>query len=548
MDKSSGDEIWKDSFDKLLEPRPQLCKLNIIKESVRYSYNIDTSVENSSHSIKGCSPKSCNQSVSISTPNYKRFGKELFNCGLSPINRVQLDGFGDITEKFNADQDAGLIVPPKNQIDKSYKLTFYRSKQRFSNQTNKVACASNQSNKIVGAVLKPGKWRKSLNIFRQTQISALNESKKLENRNSVCQDRKSIFLNGFNKQKVICQQDFLKYCNQVKPLKFNAAYAQHKMLKTYKIGEGAYGEVFRYTPNRKGCKNDLVLKIIPIEGSIEVNGEKQKKFGQIWPEIIITKKLSSTQGFASIEKVSTVNGKYPQHFVKLWERYDDEKGSENDHPGLFEENQLFVVLELHFAGSDMSNVIFFNSEQSYYALQQIILTLAVGEEDYQFEHRDLHWGNILIKSTTKKHICFKFNNTDLIVDSKGVNITIIDYTLSRITIDECCYFNDLSNDEELFQASGDYQYDIYRMMRNELKNNWSLFSPKANILWLSYIIAKLMDSVKYKSINSKVHRLHFNNLKELQSIILLFESGAHCARHMFNLREANKEHSFPYEV
>jgi len=95
--------------------------------------------------------------------------------------------------------------------------------------------------------------------------------------------------------------------------------------------------------------------------------------------------------------------------------------------------------------------------------------LAVGEEDYQFEHRDLHWGNILIKSTTKKHICFKFNNTDLIVDSKGVNITIIDYTLSRITIDECCYFNDLSNDEELFQASGDYQFDIYRMMRNELK-------------------------------------------------------------------------------
>ncbi|XP_070855208.1 serine/threonine-protein kinase haspin homolog isoform X5 [Drosophila suzukii] len=469
MDKSSGDEIWEDSFDKLLDPRPQQSNLNIIKKNVRLSYNIDTSVENSSHSIKGCSPKSCNRSVSISTPNYNHLGKDLFNCGLSPINRLQLDGFEDTTEKCNADKDAepntkkrGLIVPSKNQID-----TF----SKFSNQTNKVACASNQSNKIVGVVLKPGKWRKSLNIFRQTQISVLNESKKLESRNSVCQDRKSIFLNGLNKQNVISQQDFYKYCNQGKPLKFNAAYSQYKMLKTHKIGEGAYGEVFRYTPNRKGCKNDLVLKIIPIEGSIEVNGEKQKNFSQIWPEIIITKKLSSIQGFANIEKVSTVKGKYPQHFVKLWKRYDDEKGSENDHPGLFGENQLFVVLELHFAGSDMSNVIFLNSEQSFYALQQIILTLAVGEEDYQFEHRDLHWGNILIKSTTKKHICFKFNNTDLIVDSKGVNITIIDYTLSRITIDECCYFNDLSNDEELFQASGDYQFDIYRMMRNELKNS-----------------------------------------------------------------------------
>ncbi|XP_070855217.1 serine/threonine-protein kinase haspin homolog isoform X12 [Drosophila suzukii] len=85
MDKSSGDEIWEDSFDKLLDPRPQQSNLNIIKKNVRLSYNIDTSVENSSHSIKG---------------------KDLFNCGLSPINRLQLDGFEDTTEKCNADKDA----------------------------------------------------------------------------------------------------------------------------------------------------------------------------------------------------------------------------------------------------------------------------------------------------------------------------------------------------------------------------------------------------------------------------------------------------------
>ncbi|XP_043660662.1 serine/threonine-protein kinase haspin homolog [Drosophila teissieri] len=117
----------------------------------------------------------------------------------------------------------------------------------------------------------------------------------------------------------------------------------------------------------------------------------------------------------------------------------------------------------------MANFQFLNSEQSYYALLQIILALAVGEEEYQFEHRDLHLGNILIEYTNKKHIIFTFKNTNLTVLSKGVNMTIIDYTLSRITINSCCYFNDLSSDEELFQATGDYQYDVYRMMRNELK-------------------------------------------------------------------------------
>ncbi|XP_039147321.1 serine/threonine-protein kinase haspin homolog isoform X3 [Drosophila simulans] len=235
------------------------------------------------------------------------------------------------------------------------------------------------------------------------------------------------------------------------------------------------------------------------------------------------------------QNVSLVKGRYPPHFINLWEKYDNEKGSENDHPELFGDNQLFAVLELKFAGSDMANFKFLNSEQSYYALKQIILALAVGEEAYQFEHRDLHLGNILIEYTNKKHVICTFKNTKLTVPSKGVNVTIIDYTLSRITINDCCYFNDLSRDEELFQATGDYQYDVYRMMRNEVKNNWSSFSPKTNIIWLSYVIVKILDSVKYKSINTKVHRMYINKIKELQNIIMTFQSASQCANYLFNL-------------
>lgn len=50
-----------------------------------------------------------------------------------------------------------------------------------------------------------------------------------------------------------------------------------------KIGEGVYGEVFF-------CKKDeeiSVMKIIPIEGTLSVNGEQQKKYGEILSEIII---------------------------------------------------------------------------------------------------------------------------------------------------------------------------------------------------------------------------------------------------------------------
>lgn len=98
-----------------------------------------------------------------------------------------------------------------------------------------------------------------------------------------------------------------------------------------------------------------------------------------------------------------------------------------------------------------------------------MLTLAVGENEYQFEHRDLHWGNILVLNTNQQYISYKLDNEELVVPTKGVQITIIDYTLSRLTFNDYCFYNDLSNDEELFIATGDYQFDIYRMMRDVLK-------------------------------------------------------------------------------
>ncbi|XP_020814316.1 putative serine/threonine-protein kinase haspin homolog isoform X4 [Drosophila serrata] len=276
---------------------------------------------------------------------------------------------------------------------------------------------------------------------------------------------------------------------------------------------------------------------------MEINGEKQKSFAEILPEIIITKKMSSlqanannsTDGFVNIHKATLVRGKYPHHLIQLWEKYDSEKNSENDHPRVFAVNQLYLVLELEFAGNDMSNFKFTNAEQSYFVLQQIILSLAIGEEECQFEHRDLHWGNVLIKDTKKKDIYFKFMNNDLTLPSKGVKISIIDYTLSRITIGQSCYFNDLSSDEDLFSATGDYQYDIYRMMRNELKNNWASFSPKTNILWLSYLVSKLLKGVNYKCVNSKIHRQHIKKLKELQNNMLSYDSAATCVKNMFRL-------------
>jgi serine/threonine-protein kinase haspin len=97
------------------------------------------------------------------------------------------------------------------------------------------------------------------------------------------------------------------------------------------------------------------------------------------------------------------------------------------------------------------------------------LTLAVAENKFEFEHRDLHWGNILVAKTSEKFAEYRVNGEIIKVPTHGVKATIIDYTLSRMVYDGAVLFTNLANDEELFNADGDYQFDIYRLMRDRVK-------------------------------------------------------------------------------
>jgi serine/threonine-protein kinase haspin len=99
--------------------------------------------------------------------------------------------------------------------------------------------------------------------------------------------------------------------------------------------------------------------------------------------------------------------------------------------------------------------------------------------------------------------------------SHGVVATIIDLGLSRM---ECNVDRPGSGeywtsfDEEIFSGSGDYQYDIYRMMRQHNGNNWEKYKPLTNIMvserpafsaikpfslssqWLHYLVDKLLNN------------------------------------------------------
>ena len=87
----------------------------------------------------------------------------------------------------------------------------------------------------------------------------------------------------------------------------------------------------------------------------------------------------------------------------------------------------------------------------------------MAEETLSFEHRDLHWGNILVGETKEEVVVYPIGNDFYEVKCEKTSATIIDFSLSRLTTpDGGTIFNDLAKDPALFKAEGDYQFDIYR--------------------------------------------------------------------------------------
>ena len=91
--------------------------------------------------------------------------------------------------------------------------------------------------------------------------------------------------------------------------------------------------------------------------------------------------------------------------------------------------------------------------------------IIVAEKAFEFEHRDLHWGNILVRDSSIEKLSYVIGENHFHIKTDGVQASIIDFTLSRMTTtdDGCEIYNNLAEDEDLFLCEGeDYQFDIYR--------------------------------------------------------------------------------------
>jgi len=154
----------------------------------------------------------------------------------------------------------------------------------------------------------------------------------------------------------------------------------------------------------------------------------------------------------------------------------------------------------------------------------IVVLLANAEEQVEFEHRDLHVGNICIKpgvaggviEIPSELVSNMSATPKSLLGLSGIRTTIIDYTLSRAASDpeKADIIFDPFRDASLFKAVGinpedKRQFETYRSMQScvvaahvsprkgfsKLGKNiniWSRFVPQTNVIWLSYILHVLL--------------------------------------------------------
>ncbi|KAJ6538553.1 hypothetical protein DFH09DRAFT_1398431 [Mycena vulgaris] len=287
-----------------------------------------------------------------------------------------------------------------------------------------------------------------------------------------------------------------------------------------KIGEASYSEVYGI--------GDVVLKVIPLRDETqrrlrpnakaeEVDGPAPTDAKDVLKEIIVTHAMGEVcDGFVKLLRTYVVRGRYPQVLLELWDEYYERKGSEGVRPDTFTVSQAYAIIVLPNGGPDLEAYTFKSAskggwKQACSVFWQVAKALAHAEQLVSFEHRDLHLGQILVKETPVASPLQALNQNRKVARPPrpmmddavhGVSATLIDLGLSRMDAGdgsggEKVHWTPF--EEEIFMGEGDYQFDIYRYMREHNGDSWEAFNPLTNAMWLHYLAVKLLKSKGLKA-------------------------------------------------
>ena len=372
----------------------------------------------------------------------------------------------------------------------------------------------------------------------------------------------------------------LELCNQYDALDFDDEFSIGRYPTILNLDSGTFAVTFLAIDK---YQNLIVLKVIRTIAKEIQNRLSQltysgtETFDEVYNEVMISKtlsnlhhtKLNRTHCFPQILFTRLVKGRIPDNFniTKLKDTKPDQhrcltleqffnilkdnKALKRTKSTLLNDRKKFVkqepfklfpdapveyaVIAMKYVGKPIWKRLLnrqLNAQQLFSVAQQLIFGLACAEQQFNFEHRDLHISNILIKRTKKPEIEFILNNQIYKLSTHGYRCFIVDMTFSRLTVNNQIFFKDLSN--VLYKRQDEnkklkMQDMVYQLMRDEIGDNWQKFRPRTNLHWLIYVLKTIKSCELFKKNNDLISQLladYFNyanqcaNLTELIDFIV----------------------------
>ncbi|KAL2256516.1 hypothetical protein VTK26DRAFT_1540 [Humicola hyalothermophila] len=264
-----------------------------------------------------------------------------------------------------------------------------------------------------------------------------------------------------------------------------------------KIAEASYAEVYRIT-NEHGTS---IIKVVRLKSPIKPQTKAQERSGLVdeepheeedmLGELRISEWLADIPGFVVYKDRYVVEGKAPkallethQAFHRRMKRKDPDRLQFYPSPSRYLADTRFLVVELGDAGTALEDFHLTSIDQVWDIFLHTALALARAEDLIEFEHRDLHEGNLCIRQVRPPTPKPPSSSSPLRFGFSGLDITILDYGLSRATLPSASSSSkataptstattevvayDLEKDLALFTSTHAPQCAVYRRMRSYL--------------------------------------------------------------------------------
>lgn len=149
------------------------------------------------------------------------------------------------------------------------------------------------------------------------------------------------------------------------------------------------------------------------------------------------------------------------------EKYAEETASTED--------KLYLLIILRDNGTPLKDITLTTWPQALKIFWQVVTTLYVAETKFEFEHRNLSLDHILVDANLNVTLCDLKCSRAYWSSMKEILFTRLDHPL-------------------FFQGGHDYQFDIYNLMRAILsESSWDSHEPRTNLLWLHFLLIKLLQ-------------------------------------------------------